>query len=97
MILLWPVEMLVLGIKKLILLLVSLHSWIVCLIAILMLMSVFLWDFRKKGERLSYNLDSPFEPSLMPGIWAMTSVFIPEIRDIELPAGTYKMGKICWN
>lgn len=97
MILLWPVIMLLLGIKKLILLLVSLHSWIMCLIAILMLMSVLMWDFKKKGRHLSYNLDSPFEPSLMPGIWAITSVVIPEIRDIELPSGTYKVGKVCWN
>ena len=97
MILLWPVMMLILGIKKLILLLVSLHSWIMCLIAILILMFVLVWEFRKKGRHLSYNPDSPFEPSLMPSIWAVVSAFIPEIRDIELPPGTYKVGKICWN
>jgi hypothetical protein len=87
----------VLGIKKLILFFISLHSFLACMIAILVLSFVLVWEFRKRKKHLVCNLDSPSEPSIMPGIWTLVAIVMPKIRDIKLPDGTYKIGKVCLN
>jgi|GEM_PF-2322831 len=93
----WLIWLCWLGIKKLILYLLSIHAFLVCLIAMLLLLFVLVLEFRKRHRFPVYNLDSPFEPSLAPGIWVLASTVVPELKDVELPGKKYKIGRLCWN
>ena len=93
----WLAGIIVLGIKKLVFYLLSVHAFLVCLVAMLVLLFILVLEFRKRNRASLYNLNVNFEASLTPAIWEAVSSLMPELREREEKLRKYKMGKMCWN